>query len=489
MSTARRIASSTIWQFASQIVMAALSIVAVKLVAIGLSKELAGTYNSAYGFLQLFGILADFGLYAVAVRDVARAQHRGEAIGAFLVVRCCTLFISLASALLIVWSVPAWQHTPLPLAVTIAALSPLFTLLAGVFRVVFQVHFRMGPVFVAEVAQRAASTLIIAILVLSGMRGSTSLHDVHLLLFAGGVGAFVLFIISGTLANRLERVRPVFHTAHLITLLKSAAPFGIAYLCMAAYRQFDLTMIALLRDDFDIQNAYYGFVLRITDMGFLLPTFLLNSVLPMLQSHERSREHVGRILGGTLLTLLCIGSVGALGSGLWARPIVALLTTPQYLSTATQFGSDSILRVLSVPIFFNGIILYAFYTLLHTGRWKPLVGMLLAGAAASITLNLILIPRMGFMGATLTSAVVHAGLALALLPVSLRVHPVQLAGTAILRWIVFSALLAGGLLLLKPMLTSDLATAVGLIVAGGVIVAAGWASGLPGVIKKMRVAA
>ena len=42
--------------------MASLSILTTKFVAIGLTKELAGNYNSAYGYLQLFGILADFGL-------------------------------------------------------------------------------------------------------------------------------------------------------------------------------------------------------------------------------------------------------------------------------------------------------------------------------------------------------------------------------------------------------------------------------------------
>ncbi|MBT4585812.1 oligosaccharide flippase family protein, partial [Candidatus Peregrinibacteria bacterium] len=79
MST-RQIASSTLWQIGSQITMAALSILTVKFVAIGLSKELAGNYNSAYGFLQLFGILADFGLYAVALREISRSELNREGV-------------------------------------------------------------------------------------------------------------------------------------------------------------------------------------------------------------------------------------------------------------------------------------------------------------------------------------------------------------------------------------------------------------------------
>ena len=61
--------------------MAALSILTVKFVAIGLTKELAGSYNSAYGYLQLFGILADFGLYAVSVREVSKTKDPSKILG------------------------------------------------------------------------------------------------------------------------------------------------------------------------------------------------------------------------------------------------------------------------------------------------------------------------------------------------------------------------------------------------------------------------
>src|SRR3989338_3344995 len=125
--SSRAIATSTMWQLASKIVMAALSIITVKFVAIGLSKELAGIYNSAYGYLQLFGILADFGLYAVAVRELSRARDQAIVIGHLLILRLLILLTALGSALLFVWIIPAWKDSPLPPSVTIAALVPLFT--------------------------------------------------------------------------------------------------------------------------------------------------------------------------------------------------------------------------------------------------------------------------------------------------------------------------------------------------------------------------
>src|SRR3989338_8721052 len=89
----RAIATSTLWQIASQCAMAALSILTVKFIAVGLTKELAGYYNSSYGYLQLFGILADFGLYAIAVREVAAAKNRSEVLGGLIILRTLILIL------------------------------------------------------------------------------------------------------------------------------------------------------------------------------------------------------------------------------------------------------------------------------------------------------------------------------------------------------------------------------------------------------------
>ena len=170
---ASKIAVSTLWQIASQALMAAMSAVSVKFVAIGLSKELAGAYNSAYGFLQLFAILADFGLYAVSVREVSRATDRERVLGALLVLRCCITVVSLGMAVMIAWIVPSWQGTVLPMGITIAAFVPFFTLLAGVLRTTFQITYSMQYVFIAEVLQRVLTMSLMGFMIFYGIRGST----------------------------------------------------------------------------------------------------------------------------------------------------------------------------------------------------------------------------------------------------------------------------------------------------------------------------
>lgn len=442
--------------------MAVLSIITVKLVATALSRELAGSYNSAYGYLQLFGILADFGLYAVAVREVSALpdEEKESALGMLMLLRLGTLTLSLGSALLIAWLLPAWHGTPLPLGISIAALVPFFTLLAGIRRCSFQVAYRMRAVFVAEVSQRILTVVLIGSMVAWGVRASDSRMVYAALLGAGAAGAALLYVLLTVQGRNLLRPRFELHSERMLRFVRLAAPFGAAYLFMALYRQLDITLIALLRDDFELQNASYGFALRIAEMAYLIPTFLLNSALPLLSS--KTKEESSGIAGKTLFAVVLLGGSAANISLLWSRPLILLLTRPEYLSSAAHAGSDTALRLLSSPMLLNGLVLYAFYLLLARNRWKALVSSLAVGAACSVGLNILLIPRLGFVGAGISAGITHVLLVTILLPQSIRAIPPRLSASLAVRGASFLACLSLFLFLVRPMLTTSLAAAGGM---------------------------
>lgn len=412
----REITIATLWQLASQCAVAVLSVLTVKFVAIGLSRELVGAYNSAYGYLQLFGILADFGLYAVAVREMSRRENAGCVFHTFFNIRLLTTLFALGGAIIFAWSMPQWRGTPLPLGITLAALVPIFTLLAGVSRALFQVQYRMHIVFIAEVGQRLITVFLLGMLLFLGVRESADITNFHLFILFGGIGALFLFLFS---LICVWKVLPPCHAGALPMgpFFRAALPYGLAYICIALYRQLDITLIALLRPDFQLQNAHYGFALRLAEMAYLVPTFLLNAALPRLRGGGADRELLRRLF----LVLLLFGTIVALVSGLWARPIMRLLTSEAYLSTGITPGADSALRLLTLPMFFNSLILFSFYVLLSFNAWRPLLVILSGGALLSLVGNVLLIPRYGFIGAGIVSIGTHALLCILLLPLVFRV--------------------------------------------------------------------
>ena len=88
---------------------------------------------------------------------------------------------------------------------------------------------------------------------------------------------------------------------------------------------------------------------------------------------------------------------------------------------------------------------------------------LLMGAILAISMNVLLIPVYGFVGAASTSIVVHIFLAIILLPQSLRAMPMRLSRHQIYQWLAFSGLLAAGLWLFIPLLQSEIYTVAGLV--------------------------
>ncbi len=471
--SSKKVLTSTLWQMASQALMAMMSIVSSKLVAVALSKELVGYYNSSYGYLQIFGILADFGLYAVAVKELSKApeNRRSAVLSSLLVLRTCMIFLSLGTALLIAYSIPSWTSTPLRTSILLAAFVPFFTLLAGVFRTVFQVTYTMHVVFIAETIQRVLTVLCMLGLVF-GLHMTASENQSHLFLLigAGGLGALFLFLFSSLFSLRLHPFIFSFDFDECVLIFRRSLPFGLAFLATALYRQSDLSLIAYLRDDFAVLNAEYGFAQRIAEMAYLVPTFLLNSTLPMLSTRIDNGEDTRVMMGKTLFLILLLSITSALFAFFWARPLIQLLTSSAYLSTATAVGSDTALARLSIPMFLNGFIVFSFYSLLALHRSKALVWSMALGVLCSLSLNFFLIPSLGFVGATISSSVTHLLLTILLFPQALRVLPVSLPQRSWLSLLMFSCSLALVLFFTAPFLLATTSIAVACLLIGGLTV-------------------
>jgi len=414
-----------------------IGILSIKFVTTALSKSMVGNYQTVYSYLQIFGILADFGLYAIAIRELAKAKDKAKTFVSLFILRAFITVISLGSALLIIWILPIFRGTPLPIGVTIAALVPFFTLLAGMFRVVFQVSYKMQYVFISEIVGKILPVLMMAVIVFTGVKDSSNINHYMLFLGFGGFGSVSLFVLAFWFASRLPMLSEAkkssldsgllsvctglsgwfakFDKQELGRLLRLSAPFGFAFLMTTIYRQSDVTLMAILRpNDYDIQNAYYGTVLRLADIGFLIPTFILNSALPMMSDLEGQKEKLNNFIHTLLYSLLSLGLIISLTSYFWARPIVRLITRESYLSTPVLAGSDTALELLSFSMLLSSIVTFCFYILLTRHSWKRLLAVMTAASVISVGLNIVLIPMFGFVGAAITSIIVHIVLSISL---------------------------------------------------------------------------
>jgi|GEM_PF-5590132 len=79
MATNRNVITNTFAQFGGKVGTVLASFLVVKIVS-GYGAEFYGDYVTAYEFLAFFGVLADAGLFAIAVRDISRKTHKSDFI-------------------------------------------------------------------------------------------------------------------------------------------------------------------------------------------------------------------------------------------------------------------------------------------------------------------------------------------------------------------------------------------------------------------------
>ena len=150
-----------------------------------------------------------------------------------------------------------------------------------------------------------------------------------------------------------------------------------------------------------------------------------------------------------------------------------LLTTSAYLSTPLRPGADTALHLLSLPMFMNGFVLFSFYVLLTEHRWKPLVSTMLIAVVLSVTSNLYLVPLYGYIGAIMTSMIVHGFLVSMLLPRAIAILPVSFPRRFAVTLLLFCCALGLALFFSRPLLLSELRTVIacviGVLFLGGLV--------------------
>lgn len=153
------------------------------------------------------------------------------------------------------------------------------------------------------------------------------------------------------------------------------------------------------------------------------------------------RQNFARIFSGWFFLLALIG----LGLSLFATEVMVLLTPREYWGAAPvlSVASAGVVMYGTVQITVLGISLEKRTILLTYGAWLA--------AAANVILNLLLIPRLGAMGAAISTFAAYALLTGSFLFWSQRLHPIPLERAKLAFSLALIAISVGGGVVLAPL--------------------------------------
>jgi O-antigen/teichoic acid export membrane protein len=356
-----------------------------------LGVEDFGRLSFAIAFVLLFDPILDPGLYHYLIRNVAREKDTA----ARYLAHALTWKLGIASVffLIVFCSVRTIHDSPLTIqAVALMAVATVLKSMKDAFRTSLLAHEFFGLDAFSLVLERL-SLLAFGVLVLAMGNGIIALCWVFVL-----VRLADLFVIATIVRLKVCKIRLGTDFRFIAQMLKHSIPIGGFYITLNVYNYVDTVMLSVISSEAEV--GWYNASYKIYEGLLILPTIIGTVLLPSLSQLFAKDETVefarlfflkGVKWIGVLSFLVCANGI------LLSETIISTLFGAQY---EHSLGSLKIL-LLGIPFVF----LTNFFQVALIAIEKPsiILKIALSGLVVNAAANLILIPRMGSVGAALAT--------------------------------------------------------------------------------------
>lgn len=357
-----------------------------------------GILSFALAFTGIFAIFSDLGLQLLTVREVARDKSLATKYLAnisLMKIILVTITFGLIALTINLMGYPAETIA----VVYLLGLSVIFTTFTQMFYSIFQAFERMEFQGIGQILNAA---LILGGVLVALKYGFGVVGFASLFLIASAVVLVYSFAVMklqfpyATLSSASKLVE--FDWSFWKPTIKEALPFGLTSVFVSIYYWIDTVMLSIMQGNEVVgwYNAAYRLVLA---LGFI-PMTLLGAIFPIMSRFYKSSESSLKLAyEKSFKYLLIIGFPIGVGTTLLANRIIMLIYGFEY---APAIIALQILVWSEVFIFLNVVL----GTLLNSIDKQIIVTKACALAAAlNVALNLILIPKYSYVGASIATVV------------------------------------------------------------------------------------
>ena len=387
-------ARATLTVLVSRVVVAALGWIGSIIVARSLSADEWGQFSFVFALLGVMAIVTDLGVGRVVLAkliDGDPAEIAGTA-SSFIALRTV---LGLVGYVLAVGYVAILQYPAQVIAATaIAGLVVVFATPGHALSVLYQSRHRLLLVAVAE---SLGQILQLAVTVLAAIFAPTLLV---FMLPAVVNEVFRLATKGFGIRNRSLGLRPSRHldVRRWGPMLREAIPLAIGLALTIAMMKIDVLMLSLM-DTFDAVGQYsVGY--KFSD---IIDTFALAAAAPvstLLVAAWPAKLGVFRQRSRSAAMIFAVaGAVCVVAFWPSADPIIRLLYGERFAAAAPAA------RLLVVGAALMSLIVLGIFLLTSAGKQRYYPAIALLGLALNVGLNLVLIPRMSYDGAAISTVV------------------------------------------------------------------------------------
>lgn len=394
MSFRRLIAYNTLIQIIGKVLGVGFSLGTVILLTRYLGVAGYGRYNTVMVFVGFFVILADLGIYKIAVREMAQNKKRqAQILGNAFIYRIFSSLLIFVFAFLVGLLMP---YEPIvKLAIGIVAIQSAASSLNILLRSVFQVNYRMDlPTFLEIISRGLYFALTLLAIHLK--------YDLLVIFWLFVISTFFNLLLIYLLALKFTKIKLQFDKKFLRYFLKESWPLGL----VAALIMINVTIGPILLSFYKSMTAMgiYGIAYRVFENLIIIPFIFVDLILPRLSELYKTDRSKLKIFFQKAFDILLIV--------VFPVTILFFFMAPHWIYIIGG-GKEFIaayhpLRTLIFAV--AAIFLSAPFAnfLIACGKQKWLILSTSLVVFLNITLNLILIPRYSYNGVALATLIAEA---------------------------------------------------------------------------------
>lgn len=381
---AKRIAYNIIISALARVLGTAMALVIIGLVTRYLGQNGFGNYSTILAFLYVFSILADLGLYSIALREISKeGADESQIVSQAFSFRFWSGLLIFGIGAGIVWLFP---YSPqVKIGVGIAALG--FWLLSNIqiLMTVFQKYLKMERAALAELVGRAVQLGLVAFFIWKKL----SFLSIILTMSLGAVANFFFIYLF---VQKYVSVKIKWNPPYWKKMLRESYPLAVSAVFVMIYFKLDTIMLSLMKPAGDV--GIYGVAYKILESLIFFPALFVGLIMPLLSKYAQLNQDKFKWVAQKGLEVLLIFAVPlAIGGLALSGPIIKLI--------AGQ-GFEPAVKVLDILIFATAIIfLGSLFSnmIIAAEKQRSLAKIYGAGAVFNFTVNLILIPKFSYLGA------------------------------------------------------------------------------------------
>lgn len=390
MNTVQRIAKNTGVLLISRIASGVLGFFFVMYTARYLGAEGFGILSFALAFTGIFGVFSDLGLSTLTVREVAREKTlASKYLGNIAVMKLILVIITLGLLALIINLLGYPEQTVK--VVYLVALSVFLNAFSGLFYSIFQAFERMEFWSVGTILN-SASLLVGALFAISHGLSVVGFALIYFL-----ASAIVLGYGAAILIGKFAKPKIEVDWRFWKSTIKEALPFGLTSISILIYYQIDKVMLSLMVNN-KVVGYYSAAYVLVSALLFFYGAFH-SSIFPLMSkfylvSNEAFKLTFQKSVKYLWIIALPIGA----GTTLLANRFIILIYGSGYAPSVIAL---QILVWAHVIVYMNSFAC----VLNNIGKQILVTKQTVFCAFLNIIMNLILIPKYSYIGASIATVI------------------------------------------------------------------------------------